>query len=56
MHTGFRERGRPLTRPGGRWKDNIKMELRYKDGNSQNALSWLSLQTYGRAFVSAVMK
>ena len=50
------EEERPLTRPGRGWKDNIKMELKYKDVNSQNSLSWLNLQTYGMALVNVVMK
>ena len=56
VHTGFREGERPITRPGCRWKDNNKIELRYKDGNSQNGLNWFSLQSYVRVFVNVLMK
>jgi hypothetical protein len=52
---GNPERKRPLGRPRGRWKDNIKMDLQ-KVGYGDTNLMELALdRDRWRAFVNAVM-
>jgi hypothetical protein len=43
---GKPEGKRPLGRPSRRWKDNIKMDLRY-DGVVWTGLIWLTIGTNG---------
>jgi hypothetical protein len=52
---GKPEGRRPLGRPGRRWEDNIKMDLREVGWGAQTGLIWLRIGTGGGLFVYTVM-
>jgi len=53
--TGKPTRKRPLGRPGRRWEDNTRMDIKEIDINSRNWVVSAQERDYGRAHVNAVL-